>query len=847
LKRLVQKLRQRLVLAVFYTIAWCFTFPAFAATYAVIPYSFSWIDASTHSKLGPSTGGLYSTLYKFTNPGGCGSSAPIIDDIISDDIPLGFSFKFGTTNFSSLRVMSNGRIQFNNNTTCGYGSPVTQLPYPDSALNYSMRIYGNDLDPTLKSEVSGYSTSCVNRASCYVSYGTLGVAPDRQFVVTWHQVPEWTSTNSASGAYDLQLILQENGEFIYQFGSSVRGPAAALAQIGWQISSSDYAISAIGFPKDNSAIKFYIPGSSTTVPGVFNAFDSSTASAANTGYIKTKIAGSSFTLDVVATNSAGTTRTTGFTGGVAIELVDARSGSCSTYPTIGSAVIADFTSADAGRKTITFSESNAWANVRVRIKYPFFSPSVIACSSDNFAIRPYELVTVASDLNWTTAGTARLINAATSSASTTHKAGKPFTITASAYNAIGAITPGYNGTPSAGSLTCLLPTTACIAGTFSAGSFSNSSGIATSVTASYSEVGTISTTLSDANFAAVDATDGSTLAERTLSSVAFTMGRFVPDHLDVTLNTPVFSTGCGTFTYIGQPIKYLTNPVASVVAKNAAAASTLNYTGSLWKINPSDANYSIVPSYSEASQVLTVLNSSIPIATDNGNGTGTLSFADTSSNILGITRSNPITPFNAEIALSFNVWDTDAVAVANVNGLASTNPVRFGIASTGNGIAFTSNNKGMRWGRLVMQNAFGTELQALSVPLFSEYFNGVSYLRNSADTCTMLNLSSQLALSNPSTASGVAQPGNTTMSLSAGTSQASLANATLLAGDAGLSFSAPGSGNTGYITIGANVASMPWLLFDWDHDGTHDNSPTARATFGIYKGHQQQIYLREVY
>ena len=839
--------RQRQALELLFLLIWSFSYPAHAGTYAVIPYTFSWIDAGSHSKLGPTTGGLYSATYKFTGNSGCGSSVPILDDIISDDIPLGFSFRFGATDFTSLRVMSNGRIQFNNNTTCGFGSPVTQLPYPNAGLNYSMRIYGNDLDPTLKSEVSGYSTSCISRASCYVSYATAGSAPDRQFVVTWYHVPEWTSTNSASGAYDLQLILQENGEFIYQFGSSVRGPAAALAQIGWQISTSDYAVSSVGFPTDNSAFKFYIPGSSTTVPGKFNAFDSTTAAADNTGYIKTKIAGSSFTLDVVATNSTGATRTTGFTGGVAIELVDASSGSCSTYPTIGNAAIVNFTSADAGRKTVAFSESNVWQNVRIRIKYPFFSPSVIACSTDNFAIRPYELMAVASDSNWTSAGTSRTLNAATASATPTHKAGQPFTITATAKNAVGAVTSRYNGTPSAGTVNCVLPATGCVMGTFSAGGFSNNAGVATSTTASYSEVGAISSSVSDANFAAVDAADGSTLAERTVSSAIFTIGRFVPDYFDVTLNTPVFSPGCGNFTYIGQPIKYATQPVAEVTAKNAAAVISVNYTGSLWKISPSNLSYGITPSYAEASQSLTVLNNSVPIATDNGNGTGSLSFADTTSNILAIARGNPLAPLNAEIALSFNLQDTDAVQVARINGVAGNNPVKFGAASAGNGIAFSGGNKTQRWGRLTLSNAHGSELTALLMPLFSEYFNGTAFVTNTADNCTSLSSSTQLKLGNSNTSGGALQAGTTAMTIGSGTSTAILANTPLLAGNGGLSFSAPGAGNTGYIDVSADLSSLPWLLFDWDHDGGHDDAPTAKATFGIYKGNSRQIYLREVY
>ena len=230
--------------------------PAHAVTYANTSQALNWIDASTHNKLGYNT-----TPYKFTGGGstGCGTTPPILDDTISDQIPIGFSFMYSGVAFSSVRVMSNGRVHFNNNTTCGFGSPVQQLPYPNSTLNYTMRIYGNDLDPTSRLESSGYNTACASRASCYVSYATIGTAPYRSFVVTWNNVPEWTTGSNPVGSYSLQLILQENGEFVYQYGDDVPGPSAKLGQVGWQADSTDYDTPQVGFPANNTAIKFYIP------------------------------------------------------------------------------------------------------------------------------------------------------------------------------------------------------------------------------------------------------------------------------------------------------------------------------------------------------------------------------------------------------------------------------------------------------------------------------------------------------------------------------------------------------------------------------------------------------------
>ena len=51
-----------------------------AVTYANTAQTFNWIDSSTHAKLGPVYGGLYSPTYRFNNTGGCGTTPPTLDD-----------------------------------------------------------------------------------------------------------------------------------------------------------------------------------------------------------------------------------------------------------------------------------------------------------------------------------------------------------------------------------------------------------------------------------------------------------------------------------------------------------------------------------------------------------------------------------------------------------------------------------------------------------------------------------------------------------------------------------------------------------------------------------------------
>ena len=134
-----------------------------------------------------------------------------------------------------------------------------------------------------------------------------------------------------------------------------------------------------------------------TAPGGFNAFESSTAAGSITGVIKTKIAGSPVSLDIVALNPAKTGILTTFADTVRVEVLDSSNNSgaldansCrSTWTTIQTlSPDTTFVAGDNGRKTITFTVPDAYRDARLRITYPAGAPSVTGCSTDNFAIRP---------------------------------------------------------------------------------------------------------------------------------------------------------------------------------------------------------------------------------------------------------------------------------------------------------------------------------------------------------------------------------------------------------------------------------------------------------------------------
>lgn len=580
------------------------------------------------------------------------------------------------------------------------------------------------------------------------------------------------------------------------------------------------------------------PSSRVVTPGGFNAYDTATAAGAITGFIKTKVAGAAFNLDLIALNAAKTAIEPGFTGAVKVELLDASNNTgtldangCRSSWTVIQTLSPNpvFAAGDNGRKTVAFQENNAWRDVRVRISYPATgTPTAVGCSTDNFAIRPASLNWSATDADWQTPGTARPLANGSAGGGAVHKAGRPFTLTATALNAAGNVTSRYDGTPAAVVVACTLPAP-CSPGTLATGAWTASSGTVVSNAATYPEVGVISVRLEDANFAAVDGADGSTLLDRTIPGATQTVGRFVPDHFElVPANTPqlkTFNTTTCTprsFTYIGQPFGYVTAPVATIAAKNAAGATTVNYAGSLWKLTAGDVNqsYASVP----ATPALTA-NIGAPTVLSNNDGTGSVLVNGGDTLAYTRTASAPWpAPFNASISLALSVQD------ASENGpgqgiITTAAPAVFN--GGGGGITFDAGNT-FRFGRVRLVNAHGSERLPLAVPLVAEWFDGTVFRINTDDNCSSFT-AGQVSFS------------NWVRNLNPG--ETSVTGVSFGNGRGAISLSAPGVGNSGAVDLTLDVPA--WLEFPWTGAGMVD--PKARATFGIYRSGGNMIYRRESY
>jgi len=587
------------------------------------------------------------------------------------------------------------------------------------------------------------------------------------------------------------------------------------------------------------------------VAGAFNACDVGTTCTNTTPstYIKTKIAGSAFSLDLVALKADGT-RNTSYNNNVLVELLDSSNNSgvldadkCRPTWSVIATLSPNpaFAPADNGLKTVgTFTVANAYPNVRVRVTN-VGGPSRRGCSTDNFAIRPNTFASFAVSDNgtWDTAGTSRALTNVTLG-SVVHKAGRYISVRANAMNAAGspAITTNYVGAPTATTTACVGAACTATFGTLTLNTTFVAGQLASDV-ASYDNVGAFALELVDSTFSTVDDSDGSTAVQREIRSGVINVGRFVPDHLAVTYNTPAFDAGCsGGFTYIGQRFSYATAPVITVTAQNFANATTTLYTGSWWRIT--DASLT-GKSYTSASGTLDTsgVTGTDPTIGDSGGGIGTLTFG--SGTGLLFTRAAPVVPFDADIALAINVIDADGVTFAS-------NPAAFGAATIGNGIAF-NNGKPMRYGRLRLLNAYGSELLPLRVPVQAEFFSGTTWTLNTADSCTSLPATA-FALSGGISANTSASA----VALNSGIGTLTLAKpspVTVGSVDVAANLGVSGSDQSCLGSHGGIAASMPWLRGFWapaancNSTAAWAQDPNARVKFGSPKA--PYIYLRERY
>jgi MSHA biogenesis protein MshQ len=468
--------------------------------------------------------------------------------------------------------------------------------------------------------------------------------------------------------------------------------------------------------------------------------------------------------------------------------------------------------------------------------------STLAGSSNAFVVRPAGFTVTGISQT----ASPNLANPAAASAAGAKfvKAGESFSATVTAVTSGGVATPnfGKETVPEGVLLTraLVLPSggaTGTLANaTVAGGSFSG--GVATVTNLSFSEVGIITLTPSSA--------DGDYLGSGAVTSTTTgNIGRFVPAQFAVSASTATHRAAlscspASAFTYLGENFRL----GFTLTAQNTAGTTTQNYTGSFAKLDPTVATGWNLAGR-DATTAFTTASGRLSLGTATGSWSNGVASAVTIT--ANATRAaTPDGPFSASFGIA--PVDSDAVAMAAFD-LAS--------ASGGSNDRATVGVLALRFGRLRLANAVGAQTRALALPVTAQSWTGSAFDTNALDSCTSVPAAAVSFgnLRRTLTVADTAVMGSS-VALSAGIGRLSLsaplggrhgsADVTLSLGSSATDASClqpwtPGSGDAA--TVGANLAFLrgAWCASSYDKD------PSARATWGLYRGADAVLYQRENY
>ena len=309
-----------------------------------------------------------------------------------------------------------------------------------------------------------------------------------------------------------------------------------------------------------------------------------------------------------------------------------------------------------------------------------------------------------------------------------------------------------------------------------------------------------------------------------LNSQQQALGRIGP--ASFSLDNSVVTGACGNFSYFDQPmiLQY------QLSARNLAGQVTSNYFGAFAK-----ANLSLVAE-----------NQNDGVALNNRIGLlgGTLyswsSFASGNSGIAsktayGFSFNRAATPEAPWSDLRLGMLLDDQENSANSAVRANLSAMDQQVSTSGNcQSASTCNSKQLgsaqqlRYGRLVILNALGSEKAPLPVQVKTEYYDGAQFVQNSLDQCTAVNPARLSVAGNPA----LQVTGNNTL----------LKNG--ISGPFDLLIAAPDQETRR--TLSYDLSTAPWLQYDWTpSDAVLRENPQAEALFGGFRGNNRQIYWTE--
>ncbi len=631
-------------------------------------------------------------------------------------------------------------------------------------------------------------------------------------------------------------------------------------------------------------------------------------------HIYTQVVGLPFYLNIAALNSAGNGVFTGYspTGNkkVTVELIDNSSATvqaqlCANKPAGFYSQQMTFAASDKGFKLTPnqITVTKPYSNVIVRMS----DGVTTGCSTDNFSIKPPQLVVTSSDLDGTNGSS---INNATKLV----KAGNDFGLNATAMYGASILTD-YGGQPTLDNSKIQDGVSSAMPSSFLSCTFdpAMNGNLSTGVSVgkcSYGDVGYFSLkadAVIDSSFTQVDQVRGDCVAGSTSntksagkvgcnvgSPQSTTWGRFIPDHFDIsglTLSNRAemscSNANADGFSYIGEPVQlaFTINALnkGGVATKNYDAnkvdasgvswarlngANVINWTSSSSGVVPSNLNlWGVNLANSDPNNLVLTTKTftktegfpSIQVygAAVGGCGAPSGKFAAGSGNFSACAQlargTSPEGPYEN---FFFGVAPTDADGVT-VSSSALNLDADGDKGKVNERVAFPATKE--RFGVLRLLSAYGSELLGLNLPMQALYYTGTGFQLNGQDNCTTVGTANVAAT----------PPGVSALS-------SSLSKLQLSGGQGYLAFTAPSSGGTpvsGSVDVALDLgnvgdsfntcvtslqgsttvtpASMPWLRGFWGPAAScrsaaaYNQDPNARLRFGSSKA--PFIYMRERY
>jgi len=750
-----------------------------------------------------------------------------------------------------------GNMINDNNVRLGHFTPTFNTCLPPPTLNYFL-ISHDGAGIHCSPEVLTVTPKQAD-GSDFIGYTGTIVLDTQEGTGTW--------STSAPGAFSSGT----DGIATYTFTGSETDPVSFTLDY----TSGDAAINIAVYDQNDTSLKdnniegdliFSASGFTVTRDALDDAVDPIVINP-----IPAQIAGTTFDMHITAYGTTATDQTCGVienyegTPGLDFWYTLDNPTSGTIAPTVGSAAI---TTTEGGKQvTVAFTSGRAVVPVTYKdvgqITIDLKDAGASMFGTSQFVVRPADLVLSdilmpTEDGNCAGGGGLMTIEALPSDPADypdiepTFAAGEGFCVTATAVDSEGTPTPSFGQEGESIKLTSNMvaagggqvnPAVTAPTG------FTFNAGVATSSDISWGEVGIIklSVSIDDGNYLGTGDVTG---------AASVSVGRFKPaDFLVEYTRPPEFATACadGGFTYIGQSFVYATKPEFTVTARNASEVTTRNYNGDWFKLKPTSVSN---PVYTDAGADLdtnglpdpdepTILNRGEldPLDPLFSEGVATVTFNNDVS--LSYTRALPIVPFDAAIEFSVVIQDEDAVE-------ASVNP--FVIESVG----FDS-GASMVYGRVKIGNVLGSELLDLNIPVVVERFSAANVFEpNVNERCISLTLDFDdpdgpgVGLDKPNAGAApcvrenIANPGESGLACTDPVAAPNYSDPSFdidFDGDFNVWLTAPGA--TGSLDLTTD-GLFPWLMFDWNGDG-NDDQPRGRASFGVYRGDDLNIFIREVY